>query len=224
MFALKLAMRLLTAAVLVTAAAALQLAIPLATAAEEPMQEWDGLVHKYNDKLENVWVRPNVQFKAYKRVRLPPVDVTFAKDWDPNRGLRSPTKEEIRNIRSGLAEMFHKEFAKQLAKGGYVLTDSNAEDVLIVHAALANLYVNGPEATNSDLARAQTMTTGRVSVVMQLSDSVTQQLLARVVDTQYGDERGNLSWSASVASSDEARRIIDLWAYALRLSLDKVNK
>jgi hypothetical protein len=29
---------------------------------------------------------------------------------------------------------------------------------------------------------------GRMSVVMQLSDSVTQQLLARVVDTQEGHE------------------------------------
>ncbi len=65
---------------------------------------------------------------------------------------------------------------------------------------------------------------GRVSVVMQLSDSVTHQLLARVVDTQQGDEYGNLSWTSSVSSSDEARRIIDIWAYALRLALDKVNE
>jgi hypothetical protein len=217
-------LHLLAAGLVAAAAAALMLALPLAMAMEKPTQEWDGLVPRYNDKLENVWVRPNVQFKAYKRIRLPPVEVTFARDWDPDRGSHSPSSEEIDNIRSGLSEMFHKEFAKQLAKGGYVLTDKNDDDVLIVQAALANLYVNGPEASNSNLARAQTMTTGRVSVVMQLSDSVTQQLLARVVDTQYGDERGNLAWSSSVASSEEARRIIDIWAYALRLALDKVNK
>ena len=215
--------RLLTIGLVAVAAVTLH-AFPDASAKEKPTQEWDGLVPKYNDKLENVWVRPNVRFKAYKRIRLPPVEVTFAKDWSPDRGTRSPTNEEIQNIRSGLAQMFHKEFAKHLARGGYVITDSNGDDVLIVQAALANLYVNGPQASNSDLARAQTMTTGRVSVVMQLSDSVTQQLLARVVDTQYGDERGNLSWSSAVADSDEARRIIDGWAYALRLGLDKVNK
>jgi hypothetical protein len=223
MHALKPALRLLTIGLVATTAMLLP-TVPDAGATQAPMQEWDGLVPKYNDKLENVWVRPNVQFKAYRRIRLPPVEVAFAKDWDPNRGARSPSKEEIQNIRAGLSKMFHDEFAKHLTKGGYVLTDTNGDDVLIVQAALANLYVNGPQASNADLARAQTMTTGRVSVVMQLSDSVTQQLLARVVDTQHGDERGNLSWSSSVASSDEARRIMDIWAYALRLALDKVNQ
>jgi hypothetical protein len=225
MRAIDCTMRLLSTGLLATVAAAVVSlpAVSVATAREEPPQEWDGLVRRYNDKLDNVWVRPNVQFKAYKRIRLPPVEVSFAKDWDPNRGKRSPSKEEIQSIRAGLSEMFHEEFARRLAQGGYVITDSNDDDVLIVQAALANLYINGPQASNADIARSFTMTTGRVSVVMQLSDSVTQQLLARVVDTQQGDEHGNLTWTSSVASSDEARRIMGIWAYALRKGLDKVN-
>ncbi|MEO8308353.1 MAG: hypothetical protein ABI616_09980 [Pseudomonadota bacterium] len=68
------------------------------------------------------------------------------------------------------------------------------------------------------------MDTARVSLVMQLSDSVTQQLLGRVVDTQEGNEYGNLTWTSSMASSDEARRIFAGWADALCRALDKVSK
>ena len=38
--------------------------------------------------MDNVYVRPNVQFTAYKSVKLDPVDVKFDKDWDPNSGTR----------------------------------------------------------------------------------------------------------------------------------------
>ena len=119
-------MRLLTIGLV--AAAALLPAIPVAGAKEKPMQEWDGLVPKYNDKLENVWVRPNVRFKAYKRIRLPPVEVTVRQGLGARIAARaaSSRNEEIENIRTGLAEMFHKEFAKHLEKGGYVITDQTA--------------------------------------------------------------------------------------------------
>jgi hypothetical protein len=217
-------MRLLSTCLLVIALAASLPAILAAAGKDKPMQEWDGLVRRPSNKLDNVWVRPNVRFKEYKRVRLPPVDVAFAKDWDPNRGTRSPTNEDIRNIRAGMSQLFHEEFAQRLTRRGYTLTDSNADDVLIVQAALANLYINGPQSSNADVAHAFTMSPGRVSVVMQLSDSVTLQLLARVVDTQEGDEYGNLTWSSSVSSSTEARRIFGIWADALCRGLDKLSK
>ena len=205
------------------AAAALTLpAIQVAGAKEKPLQEWDGLVRKSSNKLDNVYVRPNVQFKAYKRVRLPPVDVAFAEDWDPNHGTRSPSarvsKEDMRKYGSGLSEMFHEEFAKRLAKYGYVLSDTNGDDVLTVQAALANLYINGPQTNAANVTYMYTLNAGRVSMVMQLSDSVTHQLLARVVDTQQGYEYGNLSWTTSVSNSTEARRIIGIWSDALRLA------
>jgi Protein of unknown function (DUF3313) len=213
---------------LVIAAALVLAAVPVA-AGEAPTEEWDGLVRQSSDKLDNVWVRPDVQFKAYRRVRLPPVEVSFAEDWDPNRGSRRSsgtlTNEDILKIRTELSEMFHKEFSSHLAKGGYVLAESNDDDVLIVQAALANVYIHGPEGKRIREAGGHyTMEPGRVSVVMQLSDSVTQQLLARVVDTQEGFEYGNLTWNSSIKSSTEVQRILDLWAYELRKGLDRVNE
>ena len=107
MRAIRNPIRLLSTTLLASAAvAALSLAaMSVGTAKEKPPQEWDGLVRRENKKLDNVYVGPDVEFKAYKRVSLDPVEVKFDKDWDPNSGSRSfradcPTRTSRRSARS----------------------------------------------------------------------------------------------------------------------------
>jgi len=62
-----------------------------------------------------------------------------------------------------------------------------------------------------------------MTVVMQLADSVTGQLLARVVDQKQASSYGRLQWSSSVTNSAEARAAFTAWADALCKALDEVN-
>jgi hypothetical protein len=227
---LKHSMRLLSAGLAASlAVAALTLpVISVSTAKEKPPQEWDGLERRTNNKkLDNLYVRPNVTFPAYKRVSIDPVDVQFDKNWDPNSGTRGVSnrlsKDDIEKIRTGLSELFREEFSKRLTAAGYPVVEESGEDVLRVEAALINLYVNAPEVQSSSVTRSYTMDAGRVTLVMQLSDSITHQSLARVVDTQQGMDTGRLTWTTSVSNSAEARRIVGLWATQLIKGLDRVN-
>jgi hypothetical protein len=226
---IKQTMRLLMTGVVATAAAAAVTlpAISVATAKEKPPQEWDGLVRRDSKKLDNVYVRPNVQFKAYKSVMLDPVDVKFDKNWDPNSGTRGVsgriTNEDIEKIRTELSALFADEFTKRLTKAGYPVVTARGDDVLHVQAAIIDLYVNAPEKQTAGISRSYTMDAGRATVVMQANDSVTGQTLARVVDTQQGLDNGRLTWTTSVSNSAEARRIVGLWAQAVVRALDKVN-
>jgi hypothetical protein len=222
-------MRLLTTGLVATAAAAAVTlpAISVATAKEKPPQEWDGLVRQKSKKLDNVYVRPNVQFKAYKSVLLDPVDVKFDKDWDPNSGSRELsrrlTTEDINKIRTEMSALFLDEFTKRLTKAGYPVVTTPGDDVLRIQAAVIDVYVNAPDKQSAGMSRSYTMDAGRATVVMQADDSVTHQTLARVVDTQQGLDNGHLQWTTSVSNSAEARRIIGLWAQAVVRGLDKVN-
>jgi Protein of unknown function (DUF3313) len=177
--------------------------------------------------MDNVYVRPNVQFKAYKSVKLDPVDVKFDKNWDPNSGTRGVsgriTNEDIEKIRVDLSALFQDEFTKRLAKAGYPVVTNNGDDVLRIEAAVINLYINAPEKQTAGISRSYTMDAGRATVVMQADDSVTGQTLARVVDTQQGLDNGRLQWTTSVSNSAEARRIVGLWADAVVRGLNKVN-
>jgi hypothetical protein len=228
MHGIKQTMRLVATCLMATAAvAALVLPATVATAKEKPPQEWDGLVRQSSKKMDNVYVRPNVTFKAYKSVKLDPVEVKFDKDWDPNSGTRGVsgriTNEDIDKIRTGLSELFADEFSKRLAKAGYPVVTTRGDDVLQIKAAIINLYVNAPEKQTAGMSRSYTMDAGRATVVMEAADSITGQSLARVVDTQQGLDNGQLQWTTSVSNSAEARRIVGLWAQAVVRGLDKVN-
>jgi Protein of unknown function (DUF3313) len=215
--------------VLAASLAVVALALPVVTVAKEkPPAEWDGLERRTNNKkLDNLYVRPNVTFKAYKRVSLGPVEVKFDKDWDPNSGTRGVSnrlsKEDIEKIRTGLSALFREEFSKRLGNAGYPVVEESGDDVLHVEAALVNLYVNAPETMSSSVTRSYTMDAGQVTLVMELADSVTRQALARVVDTQQGMDTGRMTWTTSVSNSAEARRIVGLWSTQLIKALDRVN-
>ena len=217
---------LLAGMVAVLTSASLLLMVPRAAVAQQPPPEWDGLARVKSKSLEHVYVRQNVEFKAYKRVRLDPVQVAMDKNWDPNSGrieLKGGlSSADIQRIRGELAKTFRDVFAERLSKNGYPLVETGGDDVLLVQAALINVYINAP-ASSSAATRSYVMDAGRMTLVMQLADSVTGQLLARVVDTKDGSDTRIVQWANSVTNSAEARKAIGQWADALCKALDTVN-
>src|SRR5215470_14976353 len=66
--------------------------LPMALVADEPPQEWDGLVRVKSKSLDHVYKLPEADFSGYKRVRLDPIEVEFDKNWKPNASERSPSR------------------------------------------------------------------------------------------------------------------------------------
>ncbi|MFN8628342.1 MAG: DUF3313 family protein [Candidatus Binatia bacterium] len=188
-------------------------------------QEWDGLTRRTSPTLDYLYVRPNVQFKSYKSVRLDPVGVVFDKNWDPDSpATASPLgKDDIQRIREELATEFRKVLSDRLGRGGYPLVDADGDDVLRVHADLINVYITAPGRMEPGRSRTFVMDAGHLTLFMELRDSVTGQLLARVVDTKQAASTGRLQWANSVTNSAEARRVFGDWADRLRRALDEVN-
>ena len=195
-------------------------------AAEAPA-EWDGMARVASKRLEFVYVRPGASLAGYKRVRLDVVKVAFDKNWNPNRDTYSPsrrlTSTDLEAIKTNLATEFRKIFKDELAKGGYAVTESNGEDVLLVSPAIMDLYITAP--TKPTAGRGQTYVTnaGRMTLVAELRDSTSGQMLARVVDRQQAAGSGGLESSNRSFNSAEARAIIGKWARVMRQGLDEVN-
>jgi len=61
-----------------------------------------------------------------------------------------------------------------------------------------------------------------MTLVVELRDSVTGELLARAVDTQRGRSTGAMSFTNNVTNTADARRAIGIWATALRQGLDEL--
>ena len=189
--------------------------------------EWDGLVLQPGTRLGAVFVKPDAEIASYRTVLLDPVQVSFARNWDPNRGGRSQASRlnasDITAMKAGLADMFREIFRAELARGGYQLVDEVGPDTLRVTAEIVDLFVTAPNTMTAGRSRVYTANTGRMTLVAELRDSVTGEILARVVDSRSGRSTGTWQITSSVANNADARRAIGIWAAALRQGLDGVS-
>jgi hypothetical protein len=220
-------MKLMKPASVFIAGLAVALVAATSAMAEKPPATWDGLELTKKKGLDLVYIRPNVQFKAYKDVSIDELQVAFDKDWDPNKDVRSVSRrlstEDIEKIRSDMVTEFRKVFVEELGKGGYSVVDKSGDDTLRVSPGLADVYITAPDRMEAGRVRTYTTDAGHMTLVMELRDSPTNQLLARVIDQKGGTDMGFAQVTNSVTNSAEFRRMVRAWAQRLVKGLDKVN-
>ena len=189
-----------------------------------PVDEWDGLVRRPGTRIDTVFVKPDADISGFTSVMLDPVQVSFASNWDPNQGVRNPARRlnaaDVAAIQTGLATMFRETFSADLARGNFQLVEQAGPDTLRVSAAIVNLFVTAPDTMTAGRSRTYTANSGQMTLVLELRDAVTGELLARAVDTQRGRQSGSMSFTDSVTNTADARRAISTWSTALTQGLN----
>ena len=190
--------------------------------------EWDGLVRQPDTRLAAVFVKPDAEIPAYRNILLKPAEVRFARNWEPNRGGRSAVGRlntaDIASIQADVATMLHDIFREELTAGGYQLATEAGPDTLTVIPAIVDLYITAPDTMTAGRSRTYTANSGRMTLVLELRDSVTGEVLARAVDTRSGRNFGTMQVTNRVTNNADARRAIRIWAQALRSGLDSLYK
>jgi len=198
---------------------------PRVATAAEPPQEWDGLQLTPSKRVSRLYLRPGASLKGYKHVRLAPLQVAFDKNWDPNAsrvGSSRLTQEDFERIKKALADEFAKVWAKDLADAGYDVVTEGGDDVLDVTPFVIDLYIAAPDKPTAGRSRTYTADPGRMTLVAELRDSDTGQILARAIDARQS------SWStfqisSSVSNMAAANQMISRWASALVDALNAAN-
>jgi hypothetical protein len=194
--------------------------------AKEAPKEWDGLEQRPSKNVALLYVRPGASLAGYKRVRVERLQVAFDKNWDPNSGRRGVdqfTAGDFEKMKNTLADEFAKVVKEELAKGGYDVVTEPGEDVLDVAPFVIDLYVVAPQKMTAGRSTTYTTDTGRMTLVAEMRDSDTGQILARVVDKRWAPSTGTWQMSSSVTNLGAARQVIQRWAVALRNALDVAN-
>ncbi len=186
----------------------------------------DGL-QKINVKgIDLAYARPGATLAAYNRVKLDPIEVSFRKDWDPtmSRSRIKVSAEDRENIRTTVAKIVYEEFVKELqSKGSYQVVNEAGPDVLRVKANILNLFVSAPNPETTGRSRTYTVSSGEMTLVAELYDSETGQILARVIDRREARRAGVLMLTTSATNADDAREVASSWARILRSALDKAH-
>ena len=207
---------------------ALSLALSSALAASskelEARMAKDGLQKTSVKNVDLVYARPGATLASYKRVKLDPVEVAFSPSWNPTRTGSSMklSSQEKENIRLGVAKLVEEEFARELQSGGrYQVTTDTGPDVLRVRAGVANLYINAP-GTGPARSRTIVRSAGEMTLIAELADSASGQVLARVADRREANS-SHMQLSDSSINEFEARNIATVWAKALKRALDNAH-
>jgi len=191
-----------------------------------PVDEWDGLVRRPGTRIDSVFVKPDADISGFTSVMLDPVQVSFASNWDPNQGVRNPARRlnatDVAAIQTGLATMFRETFSADIARSNFQLVEQAGPDTLRVSAAIVNLFVTAPDTMSAGRSRTYTANSGQMTLVLELRDAATGELLARAVDTQRGRQTGSMSFTNSVTNTADARRAIGTWSTALTQGLNEL--
>jgi|PlaIllAssembly_1097288.scaffolds.fasta_scaffold31837_2 hypothetical protein len=176
-----------------------------------------------------IYMKPGATFGQYKRLAMLDCFVQFAKDWQRDYNRNEPDLEmqvsqgDMNRIKTELAAEFKRVFTEELQNdGGYQIVDTAAPDVLILRPAILNLIVNAPEIdTAPPMSGSVVASAGQMTLYLELWDSTTNTLLARVIDTEADQGQGGLAQAGgAVENKVAADRILKNWADRLRKALE----
>lgn len=212
-------------------AACLTIGLAPALFAEEslPQVSPDGLELQKNTAARVVYLKPGAKFDQYHRVALLDCYVEFAKNWERDynnnvAGIQNRvTTQDMERIKARVAAEFKEVFTKELqTKGNYPVVETAAPDVLVLRPAIINLIATAPDLQTAGMSRTWIDSAGQMTLYLELWDSATNTILARIMDPQ-ADPGGLAQVASSVTNKAAADRILREWAEKLRKHLDVVH-
>ncbi len=186
-------------------------------------QTIDGLERVDNPQVDIAYVRPGVRFSDYDKVMIKSVEVQFRKDWAREHPEVSPQDQE--RIKTGLNDIFFDILKSELEEEGDIpIVDLPGPDVLSVSVRLIDLYISAVDDQRTFNTTVYVASAGSVTLIGELYDSLTDEILARVADHRVARTTAEFEISNRVTNTLQARRAIRYWAGLLREQLNAVNE
>lgn len=183
----------------------------------------EGLVRVESKVVDVLYKRPEASLATYSKLKLTPIEVQFAKNWKPessNSVLYDMHSVDREKIKTDLATAFAEVFKRDMEKGGYPIVTESGPDVLEMQAAIANLFITAPDPSEiTGRTKIYTTDSGEMTLIMQLHDSITGQILARAIDRREASH-DYWNWTTSASNTADAKRIISSWSVSLRKAFD----
>ena len=175
-----------------------------------------------------IYADPDIDWSLYTQIMLDPATVAFRRHWqrDQNRYHSFKVRaKDMERIRTEMSELFDDVFTKELGEsGGYTVTDQTGDDVMRIKPAIIDLDVNAPDTMNSPGRTTQfTESVGKMTLKLEIYDSVTGDLIALLSDRREAPRRGYMQWTTSVTNRAEAQRMLQRWAKDLVKRLDEAR-
>mgnify|MGYP001826299710 CR=1 FL=1 len=202
---------------------------PLSAAiAEEPPQSPGAdleVVEK--DRRSEVRAAQGIDWNAYTRVKLDRASVEFRKNWVRDQRQRSGNiirEDDEKRIKDDLSDLFEEVLTRELVtEGGYTMAEENGQGVLHFIPRIVNLDIIAPDRVRDYVGSAFTDSQGRMTIEMEIRDSLSGDLLATTRHYEEDPHKGYMEWTTSATNRRSARLMLMRWAEGLRERLDEMR-
>jgi hypothetical protein len=195
---------------------------------EPPQASLDGLELVEKDRRGEIYADPDVDWSVYTTIQLDKATVAFRKNWQRDQNTY-PSSFKVRasdmeKIKTELSELFNEVFVEELTSNGdYQMAAESGDTVLRIVPQIVDLDVYAPDTPQPGIQRSYTRQSGRMTLKLELYDSVTGDLLATASDRREAPDRGYMQWTTSVSNRQDARQMLQRWAKDLRKRLDEAR-
>jgi len=205
------------------------LLVGVAVAGEKlPEVTHDGLHLVKGTGFQAFYLKPGAKLSGYSELKILDCFVAFDKNWERQQQLSGdfvPTPQQMEKIKQGLAAEFRAVFVKQMEhKSEFDVVDTTGPTVLILRPAIVNLEIEVPDAMDQVDETTYGSSAGQLTLYLELYDSMTSSLIARVMDTEVDQGEGMIEWENAVTNKAAADRILEQWADRLRQMLEQARK
>lgn len=202
-------------------------AAPVTAADDAPELSFEGLELVEKSRHREFYADPEADWTAYTQIKLDPATVAFRKNWQRDQNRAQPFKVDARDmerIKTDLAELFGEVFANELSgNGGYQLTTETGENVMRITPHIVDLDVYAPDTATPARTLQYSESAGRMTLKLEIFDSVTGDLVASFRDRQEDPRLGWMEWRTRVSNRQDAQRMMQRWATRLRERLDELR-
>ena len=181
----------------------------------------EGLLAVQSRTLDQVFVRPNVDLSSYRKIMVDPGKAELRKNWlrdtnsqrDPARWVTRTDAQEITDeAAKGLAPAVADVFKRQ----GYEIVTTPGPGVLRLSPSVTDLYVNAPYLPAPGIQKTNVRDAGEATLNLDVRDSVSGTLLARIIDRSTAQEMRAPATAAGQLTANPADSVTNrFWFDAL---------
>jgi hypothetical protein len=194
-----------------------------------PEIDSDGLHLVKDSKVAVAYMKPGADLSQYNKVKILDCYVSFVKNWQREYNMGQiglsghVTDNDAERIKKKLSAEFTKEFTKVLNKKGFPVVDDAGAGVLILRPGLINVDITAPD-TRTSFGATIVASAGSMALYMEMYDSATNELIARVIDPQADNEDGVGELANRGTNRQAADEMLRHWAGLLAKHLGGVTK
>lgn len=197
------------------------------TSGQDPVST-EGMELVTKDRRGSIYADPGVDWTLYEQIILDDATVAFRKNWqrDQNRSRAARVStRDMERIKQDLSELFTGVFTEELSdKGGYKIVEASGESVLRITPRIVDLDVYAPDtAWSGGVNRSYTDSSGKMTLKLEIHDSVTGDLIAVATDKQQSPYRGYMQWTTGVSNRADAQQMLKKSAEDFRIRLDQAT-